>query len=736
MAGVSVFLRELRRRNVIRVAAAYAIVAWLLIEVASVVLPTFKAPDWIMPVFTFFVALGFPFALIFAWAFELTPEGLKRERDVDRAASIVSRTGRKLDFVIIAVLSVAVMFFTLDKFVWDGDQKEDAKVSPVKSRKSVAVLPFENISGDESNDPFTIGVHDDLLTHLSKIASIRTISRTSVLRYRNTTKSIAEIASELGVATIVEGGVQRSGDRVRINAQLIDANTDEHLWAETYDRQLTAANIFAIQTEIATAIAAALRTTLSPEEQRNIATVPTENLEAYEAYQLGRQAMERRTTKSVAAAIDLFTKATTIDANFAQAWAGLADSYRVMARISGQNVDDLNQKAFAALDRALHIDDQLSETQTALAVVLEIQGDSAGAMLAIERALKLDPNNADAVFRYADLLHDTGHIEQSLLEWEKAAQLDPLSPVMNDAYAWTLAEVGRFDEALSRYRRVDDIDPRYPGAAVSIGTIYGLAYGRLDLANLWYRKALALDPGNPWLPAILGLVFLELDDDETAENWINRSLRQAPQHPWANGAMTMLQSYRGDPELLRKYAEEVFKITPRWRMGTALSHGRVPDLRDGKYEEILERYESSFPELFGDTPDVNSITYRPAIDVAGLLLLSGEATRAADLLADCEKQISETIRVGFLGYWVSDVQILALQGKTDEAMTALRQAIDQGWRTDWRYFFYIDPNLDSIRDQPEFQVLLRQIKQDMAAQLERTHEMEANGEIMAVPAEG
>ncbi len=258
----------------------------------------------------------------------------------------------------------------------------------------------------------------------------------------------------------------------------------------------------------------------------------------------------------------------------------------------------------------------------------------------------------------------------------------------------------------------------------------------MDLANLWYRKALALDPGNPWLPAILGLVFLELDDDETAENWINRSLRQAPQHPWANGAMTMLQSYRGDPELLRKYAEEVFKITPRWRMGTALSHGRVPDLRDGKYEEVLERYQSSFPELFGDTPDVNLITYRPAIDVAGLLLLSGEATRAADLLADCEKQISETIRVGFFGFWISDVQILALQGKTDEALTALRQAIDQGWRTDWRYFFYVDPNLDSIRDQPEFQVLLREIKQDMAAQLERTHEMEANGEIMAVPAEG
>ncbi len=733
MARSSNFIRELRRRNVFRVAAAYAIAAWLTIQIADIVLPAFHAPDWVMQMLLVLVVLGSPLAIAASWSFELTPEGLKREEDVDRSASITSQTGRKLDLVIITVLTIAVAFFVVDKFLWDKSASQESRSISADIAKSVAVLPFANISGDESNNPFTIGIHDDLLTHLSKIASLKTISRTSMLQYRETTKSIPEIAAELGVATILEGGVQRSGDRVRINAQLIDAKSDEHLWAETYDRQLTAANIFAIQTEIATAIADALRTTLTTQEAISIAAVPTENLEAFEAYQLGRQALEPRTTMSIAEAIELFTKATTIDSNFAQAWAGLSDSYRLMGSYSGQNVDDFNDKARVAVERALQLNDRISEPHTSLATLLGVQGDIAGGMFAIERALSLDPNNANARFRYADLLHETGNLEEALLEYEKAARLDPLSPIINDGYAWTLAEVGRFDESLDRYRRVDEIDPEYPGAAVSIGTIYGLAYGRLDLANLWYRKALALDPGNPWYPSILGLVFLELDDDDTAEVWIDKSLQMSPHHPWANGAMMMLHSYRGDSEQVTRYANAVLSVDRRWRLGTALAHGRVQDLRAGNYYEILERYESGFPELFQDVADVNLSNYRVAIDIAGILLLTGDDDRAAGLLDKSEAQIAETIRVGFYGFWVSDVQVMALQGRTDAALTALRQAIDQAWRTDWRFFFYVDPNLDSIRDEPEFQAMRKEIEVDMATQLARAREMEANGELVPVP---
>ena len=735
------FIDELKRRNVFKVAVAYLIIAWLLLQVSDTLVPALHLPEWFHSAVAYLLILGFPLALLFAWAFELTPEGLRKEKDVDRSESVTHLTGRKLDFAIIGLMALAILFLVLDNYVFEQapsasavEISDDIEEMHVVIARSIAVLPFRNRSALPEDVFFVDGIHDDILNQLSKLSSLeKVISRTSMEQYRETTKTMPLIGQELDVAFILEGGVQRAGDSVRITVQLIDAASDEHVWVETYDRQLTVANIFAIQTEIAESIATALRITLSPEEQRNIANVPTESLEAYEAYQLGRQALERQTANSTGQAIDLFIKATTIDPNFAQAWAKLADSYGFMVWYSGQDVAELNEKAFAAVDRALHLDDQDSESQTALAIVLQTQGDLPAARRAIERALQLNPNDANARYRYAYLLHETGNLKQSLLELEQAVRLDPLSPTINNYYAFTLSEVGRFDEALSRYRKLDEVDPKNPMTAVSIGTIYGLSYGRLDLANMWYRKALALDPGNPWLPALLGLVFLELDDDETAENWINQALRQAPEHAWANGAMAMLQSYRGDSERVRHYADEVLRVEPRWRFGTVLSHGRVRDLRDGNYEEVLSRYESSYPELFGDTAEVNSVTYRPAIDVAGLLLLSGEAKRAAELLADCQKQIADTIRVGIYGFWVSDVQILALQGKTDAALTALRQAVDQGWRTDWRYFFYVDPNLDSIRQESEFQAILSDVAKDLAAQLEVARTMEANGELAAIP---
>ena len=733
MAGTRNFIKELRRRNVIRVAAAYAIAAWLIIQIASIVLPAFHAPDWIMQVLLILVVLGSPLAIAVSWSFELTPEGLKRDEDVDRSTAITGKTVRKFDLAVITVLTIAVAFFVVDKFFWDESASEESQSISADNGKSVAVLPFANMSGDEANDPFTIGVPDDLLTHLSKIASLKTISRTSVLQYRDTTKSIPEIANELGVATILEGGIQRSGDRVRINVQLIDANSDKHLWANTYDRQLTAVNIFAIQTEIASAIAQALRTTLTPQEEQSIAAVPTENLDAYEAYQLGRQAYARRTTKSISEAIDHLLLATKLDSDFAEAWAELSAAYRSLARYSGQNEDQLMQRAREAVDRALELNAQLSEPHTSLATLLQSQGDYPGAIQSIKRALELNPNNAAARIRYGDLLHETGKVQLSLLEFEKAAKLDPLSPFANSAYAFTLAELGRFDEALSRHRLVVKLDPEFPMAAVSIGTIYGLAYGRLDLANRWYREALAHDPGNPWYPAILGLVFLELDDDETAASWIARSLQMSPHHPWANGAMMMLQSYRGDPGQVAHYANAVLSVDRRWRMGTALAHGRVPDIRAGNYDAVLERFQASYPELFQGDPEVNSTNYRVAIDIAGILLLTGDEDGADGLLRKCETQIAETIRVGIYGFWLSDVQIMALQGKTDAALAALRQAVDQGWRTDWRFFFHVDPNLDSIRDEAEFQAMREEIKADMVTQLGRVREMEANGELAPIP---
>ena len=732
------YFDELKRRNVFKVGAAYVVTAWVLLQVASILLPTFHAPDWVLQAFTILLFLGFPVALLFAWAFELTPDGVRRERAGGEPTSEAPIPSRKLDYFIIAALSAALVLVVIDQYILEEQASSQTAVSPVEPLTghdlSIAVLPFRNRSAIDDDAYFVDGIHDDILTQLSKLSFLeKVISRTSVEQYRDTSKTIPQIGQELGVSNILEGGVQRAGDRVRINVQLIEANADEQVWAETFDRELTAANIFSIQTDIAMAISEALESTLSPAEQQFMATVPTHSLPAYEAYQLGRQQQSRQSVVSVTASIELLEQATSIDPGFALAWVELAYSYMLLAEITGRDEAELDRKAELAVSRALEIDDTLSESQTILARLLQRKRNLAGATEAIERALALNANYAEAHFVKANLLWESGHRSDALQSYEAAVRLDPWSPVKNDALAFRLSEFGRFDEALALYRRIDEIDPAYPNAALGIGTIYGLSYGRLDLANQWYRKALSLDPANPWNAALLALVFIELNDDESAMEWINRSLQQSPHHPWANGAMMMLQSYLGNEELVRHYSERVLELDPRWRFGTALTHGRVPDVRAGKFEAALERFRQSFPEIFGTDIDVNSSNYRVAIDVAGLYLLMDQRDAADKLLAESQRIIDESIRVGIYGYWISDVQILALQDQRSAALAALRQAVDQDWVTDWRFFAHVDPNLDSIRNEPEFQAIMTEIETQMAVQLEHSRQMEADGELMPVP---
>ncbi len=223
---------ELKRRNVVRVAVAYAIVSWLILQLTDVLVPMLNLPESVGRLVFLLLLVGFPLAMFFAWAYELTPEGLKKEKEVDHSQSITHITGRKLDYIVIGVMAVAIVYFLVDKFVWVGEEPPTS-TAVSEDRKSIAVLPFENMSRDSANEPFAIGIHDDVLTQISRISALKVISRTSVMEYRGTTKNLKVIGDELGVATVLEGGVQRAGDRVRINVQLIDTETDEHLWADT-----------------------------------------------------------------------------------------------------------------------------------------------------------------------------------------------------------------------------------------------------------------------------------------------------------------------------------------------------------------------------------------------------------------------------------------------------------------------------------------------------------------------
>jgi serine/threonine-protein kinase len=487
MSFLSGIISELSRRNVFKVAAVYVVTAWLVMQIVDTMFPAFQMPAWTITFVASLLLIGFPIALLFAWAFEMTPDGLKREKDVERTKSITTRTGNKLNVITITLLGVAAVFFVLEQY-GAGDKASETPVA--QDKRFIAVIPFENMSGDVVNDPFTAGIYDDLLTHLSRISSLKTISRTSMVQYRDTTKTIPEIARELGVATILEGGVQRSGDRIRINAQLIDAEADTHLWAATYDRQLTAGNIFAIQTEIAMSIAGALAATLTEGEQQRLARVPTQNLAALDAYFLGKQLLEQRSKNSLTAAVEYFEQVIKLDPDFALAHSGLADAYMILPEHDATiDLDLVKEKSVAAVNRALELDPNIPEVLTSMAWNRLIHGyewDAAEKLL--RRALEIEPNNTNALHWLSHVLSWQGQHAEALEVAARAVEVDPLSTLMPMNLSYILADDGQFDESI---RVANEIWQRDPDRSEQTGILWltmlraGRVEGAVEAMQIW-----------------------------------------------------------------------------------------------------------------------------------------------------------------------------------------------------------------------------------------------------------
>ena len=728
------FFEELKRRNVFRVGIAYLVASWLLIQIADTIFPHIGLSDFAITAVIVVLAIGLIPALALSWILEITPGGVMRDQDVDRNTSAANNAGRKFDFIIIGVMAVAIAYFVMDKFLWTFDQAPTTASQSINGR-SIAVLPFENMSGDAANEQFTIGIHDDLLTHISKIGSIKTISRTSVLKYRDTDKTIPQIARELGVATILEGGVQRVGDRIRINVQLIDAATDEHRWAETYNRQLTVTDIFSIQTDIATAIADALRATLLPEEQIRLTTVPTRDLAAYESYLLGNQRMAHRTVESLTEAVEYFQKAIDLDPNFALAYVGLGDSYRLRELRLGvpfyQVLDIGDPLIESTIQKALELDDQLGEAYTSLGAINRMKRDFSAAEASYQRAISLSPNYPTTYHFYANMTRDVlDNPGEALALHSKASELDPLSAGYIRNMGTDLEMLGRFDEALERYQKSIEVNPNYADGFWKIGGHHWLVSGRLDTAVSWFEKSIVLNPGNPNTYSRLGLVLLDLGDIDKATSWLQRFAGPKPDNPMFNLAMQLLLIHQSDRAAVVKYgrtqasasAQSWSRIQTSFRpyLRKALSILRDQELAAGRTQVARTIYSEAYPDLFSSTAlQIDNSNYGPAIDLALILTMTGEHERADLLLALSLQHVKTMPRLGLAGHGISDVHIYALQGKDQKALLALQDAVDQGWRFLWRYSLNYDLNMASLRDKPEFQKIVEELEIDMATQLAR-----------------
>ncbi len=506
------FFTELKRRNVYKVGIAYGVVAWLLLQAASILFPTFEAPPWTMKVFVAVAALGFPVALIIAWAFELTPEGLKRTEVADELPR-KSERNRAWIYVVIIAGAVAASLFFFGRYT---SSKQGAEMS----EKSIAVLPFENRSEDKANAYFAEGVQDEILTRLSKIADLKVTSRTSTQHYKSAPKSLAEIAKQLGVAHILEGSVQKSGDAVRVNVQLIKAASDSQVWAETFDRKLT--DIFSVESDVAKAIADQLRAHITRQEEQVIAAKPTKNIEAYDAYLRGRYFWNKRTSDGIKHAIEHFQQSIERDPDFALGHAGLADSYIALTFYNFAAPHETMPKAKESAIKALALDDTLAEAHASLAhILMNYDWNWSAAEKEFKRSIELTPDYATGHQWYAiHYLTATGRFEEAVQEMKKALELEPASLVMNTFMGATLYYAGRYDEAIDQCRRTIEMDPNFAVAHWHLGLAYEQKQA-LDAATEEFKKAISLSGGSPLMKAALVRAYAKSQKKHEANEMLN-----------------------------------------------------------------------------------------------------------------------------------------------------------------------------------------------------------------------
>ncbi len=455
------FFTELKRRRVYSVAVAYVVVAWLLIQVATQVFPFFGIPNWIVRLVVLLAIIGFPIAVVCAWAFEVTPEGIKLERDVDRR--ITRTTGRKLTalVVIVAVLAAGVTVF---RFQHPQQAAKQLPLAVAIESKSIAVLPFENLSEDKANAYFADGIQDEILVRLAKIADLKVISRTSTRHYKTAPENLREVGQELGVAHLLEGSVQRAANRVRVNAQLIDARTDAHLWAQTYDRDL--ADVFAIQAEIAKAIAEQLQAKLSPNEKKAIEQPPTTDLAAFDLYSRAKSILLTESfsvtgDSDLRKAIELLDEAVKRDPSFFDAYCQLAYAHENLYALRGSDHTPVRLAlAEAALQAATRLRPDAAETHLARAQYLYYGlRDYAGALAQLEIARRGLHNDPRLVEVTGYILRRRGQHEEGLQNLRRAVELDPRNFFTLQQIALSYQFLGRYADSIAALDRALAIMP-------------------------------------------------------------------------------------------------------------------------------------------------------------------------------------------------------------------------------------------------------------------------------------
>ncbi len=659
------FFAELKRRKVFKVAAVYGVVAFVVLQVADLIFPALLLPDAMFRALVVSLFLGFPIAIVFAWAFESTPEGIKRTEDADTGeiTQIIEQpAAKRWPSGLLALAGAAMLVIGGSLALRSGGDGEGSAVAPgatsrelaeaTADRLTIAALPFENISGDDTSAVFTAGIHDDILTQLSKIGALRVTSRTSVKEYEGTERSVKDIAAELGVASVLEGGVQRSGNRVRINIQLVDATTDRHLWAETYDRELTAENVFEIQGEIARAVATALEAELTAEEEAGLGEAPTRSLEALDSYHRGQALVSGVDEQQTRSAVRAFERAVELDPGFGLAWAGLTRAQSWFLR-NGLETDPT--PALRSLERAREYAPDAPETHLAAGYYhYYALGDYEQALTEFEAAERGMPNSSDVLAALGYIHRRLRHWDRSIDYNERAIELDPRNASEIWNLAFTLELLGDFEAADRRYREALSIRPNtdepnwfgFKNVLWGIGdTLRAAGYLReAPLLNPELRVAIAAEFALVRRDYAEGMAALNGAGPDSLFTWLGYPRAAISYGDGRLLRLAKLHRFAGKSEQARAYADSLAELSRRAiqersreragkrdlfgreaiahsMLGLALALQGEPEQAISAGERAVQLYPFSYDGTDGSTPHIYLVE---------ILTLAGEHERALD----------------------------------------------------------------------------------------------------------
>ncbi len=699
---------ELKRRNVLRVAIAYLAVSWLLIQIVETLFPIFGLSDELIRLLVILLALGFPLTLIFSWLYELTPEGVMTTEAAEAAGyAKPAAFGRHIDFAIIALLVIAVGWLVYDR-----------ERGPVAAENSIAVLPFVNMSHDPEQEYFSDGVAEEILNMLAQVGGLKVTARTSSFQFKGQTLDVPLIGERLNVATVLEGSVRKSGDVLRITAQLISTADGFHLWSRTYDRRLD--DIFAIQDEIAASIVEEMKVqlNLAPESAVSVARIAT-TTEAYDLYLQGLYQLntlfapgqENTNMDAPAAALELFRRATAAAPDFAPAWAGSARALSLLVGMDKVPEEDAWDEIATAIEKALALGPNLAEVQFTLS---EFSAGPEEALQYLERAIEINPNYGEAHVARAHILERLDRYRESFEAAELAYRVDPLSMETADTALYVHFYQGKTDGLEERLEASIQNQPTANGLVTEAHMRFEL--GQFDLFPFLQRRAeeirgFGVEEGN-WIasaPRLFGDTYLTLGLKDLARRWMVGRYDDA----------TFLSEGRYDEAI--EFLEAEFEAgndkpiySYRWHLDIIASLVEAY-LYAGRYDE-LTAFLDALSWQWGLFPLPGCcLTNPPWPEVAYTFALfqTGRASQGQEWLAHMSEELEDRLAQGIdvPNHYYELARIRAMQGRVPEAFAAMERAIEKGWR---RWYFDLDPILEPVRKLPEFAALKARYVADIA----------------------